>query len=87
MGSSPSHWQPPSWLLGALLHLFVGVSVPLAALVRGYPGWWGGAAILGVAAAKEFTFDRWVEGQELRGNLQDLLMYLLGVLAALVLIA
>jgi hypothetical protein len=77
-------WHPSSWLLGQEVHFFVGMLLPSLFQAKGLPAWIGAVVILLVAALKELTFDAKIEGQKTEGSLVDLFFYLVGAVAALV---
>ena len=81
-------WHSTSWIekhaevLAQEVHISLGVLLPLAAKLFYNAPIPGAAAILIVAAIKEFTFDLIVEKDTVLGGLYDLLAYGLGVVIA-----
>lgn len=75
-------WRPSAFLLSQMLHFFVGSAFVFGAVATHHPWYFGAIAILLISAAKETTFDIWIEGDTYRDGLIDWLFYGLGSVAA-----
>ena len=68
-----------------MLHFTLGFALPLAAVAKGLPWFYGGVPIVLVALIKETTFDQWVEKSPFfMEGLVDLMFYVLGVSIAVI---